>query len=205
MRRFAYIVVLQCLFAITLTSYIALLSVGCRTSPISPDGGSGGGRSEEAGVGGKGGAGGTPTVRAWPEWPMPNQPAAGLPNPQKYTVLAVAAEEAVRDEVTGLVWQRQLDPRRFTWKDAMDFCDVLTLAGWDDWRLPSRIELVSLLNLSRTNPSIDPEAFPGTPGEWFWTASRQANDPGRAWFVYFYFGYPDTDPDSSMYPARCVR
>ncbi len=143
--------------------------------------------------------------RAWPNWPMPNQPGGGLPNSQNYTVLTVGSEEVVRDEVTRLVWQRGLDPRRFTWPDAMAYCDALILAGWDDWRLPSRIELVSLLNLAYTDPSIDQLAFPNTPGEWFWTASRQAGDPSRAWFVYFYFGYPDTDPDTNQYPARCVR
>ncbi len=136
---------------------------------------------------------------------MPNQPGVGLPHEQKYTVLTVGSDLVVRDEITGLLWQRQLDPRRFAWKDAVDYCDGLTLAGWDDWRLPSRVELVSILDLTRTDPSINLQAFPDTPGEWFWTASRQADDPTKAWFVYFYFGYPDTDPQQNMYPARCVR
>jgi Protein of unknown function (DUF1566) len=136
---------------------------------------------------------------------MPNQVGSGLPNEQRYTVSTVMADEVVRDEITRLVWQRRPDARRFTCQDAIDHCAGLTLAGSDDWRLPSRIELVSLLDLGHTNPSINPGAFPDTPGEWFWSASRQSDDPQRAWFVYFYFGYPDTDPQENMYAARCVR
>lgn len=136
---------------------------------------------------------------------MPNQPGGGLPNEQKYTVLTVGSDEVVRDDITRLVWQRRPDSLLFTWRDSVDYCDALNLAGWDDWRLPSRLEMVSLLDLTHTDPSINTDAFPNTPGEWFWTASRQADDPARAWFVYFYFGYPDTDPQQNVYLARCVR
>ncbi len=198
-------------FILAVICFLPLPSVGCgRSRAAKGTGGMAGdgqaGMTVRGGSTGAGGtAGGAVAVHAWPRWPMPNQPGSDLPNPQNYVVLTVNSEEIVRDEVTQLHWQRRLDPRRFTWKDAMAYCDTLKLAGWDDWRLPSRIELVSLLNLAYTDPSIDGVAFPNTPGEWFWTASRQANDPGRAWFVYFYFGYPDTDPDTNQYPARCVR
>lgn len=148
-------------------------------------------------------------VPAWADWPMPNQPGSQLPNIQRHTVLMVGVDEVVRDDVTGLVWQRYAPDQRFTWRDASAYCAALRLAGGSasasNWRLPSRIELVSLLDLSRTDPSIDLEAFQGTPGEWFWTSSRQSDDPSRSWFAYFYFGYPDTDPQDNAYAARCVR
>ena len=84
-------------------------------------------------------------------------------------------------------------------------CVDLRLAGHGDWRLPSRIELVSLLDTRRTQPSIDVEAFPGTPSDWFWTSSRAADDPNAAWYVYFYFGYPKTDDAGNVFSVRCVR
>jgi hypothetical protein len=144
-------------------------------------------------------------VHAWADWPMPNLPNVGLPNPQQYTVSSPGGDEIVLDEVTRLTWQRRPEERRFAWAEAVAYCDDLTLAGSHDWRLPSRIELVSLLNLAFTRPTIDPQAFPDTAAEWFWTASQQADDSTRAWYVYFYFGYPDTDAKSSTYPVRCVR
>lgn len=162
-------------------------------------------------MGGTGGTDAPPLIPAWATWPMPNQPGAGLPNQQSYMVVgdmsgvSGMSHATVRDEVTGLVWQRDLADERFTWQAARDYCAALNLAGWDDWRLPSRIELVSILELSRTNPSIDRVAFPGTRGEWHWTASSRAGDMARAWAVYFYFGYPDTDDKEIDFRVRCVR
>ncbi|MES1171862.1 MAG: DUF1566 domain-containing protein, partial [Bacteroidota bacterium] len=162
------------------------------------------GQGGSGGVGGDGGAAGS-GFRAWAEWPMPNQAGSGLPYLAKYTFVTVGADEVVRDEVTALVWQRAVSATTFTWQEAMDYCGGLTLAGWSDWRLPSRIELVSLLDLSQTNPAVNRAAFPGTPGDWFWTASPQAGKPANAWNVYFYFGYVDTNDVQNRSLARCVR
>ncbi|MBC8132649.1 MAG: DUF1566 domain-containing protein [Deltaproteobacteria bacterium] len=142
---------------------------------------------------------------AWADWPMPNHPGSQLPNEQKYALIGGVDGETVRDEITNLTWQRRAPDQRLTWQAARDYCAALSLGGWNDWRLPSRVELVSILDLSRTNPSINLEAFPDSRGEWYWTASPQADDSERAWVVYFYFGYPDTDPKENEYPARCVR
>ena len=141
-------------------------------------------------------------VEAWASWPMPNAPLPGLPNPHSYD-RSIAG--VVVDEVTGLMWQRSLPNKFFTFEDAERQCDRLTLAGHDDWRLPSRIELVSLLDTTRTQPSIDVEAFPRTPSDWFWTSSLAADDPNAAWYVYFYFGYPKTDDMTNRFSVRCVR
>lgn len=75
----------------------------------------------------------------------------------------------------------------------------------DDWRLPSRIELISILDVTRIQPSIDVSAFPATPNDWFWTSSPSAQDPQSAWYVYFYFGYPKTDFVTNQFSVRCVR
>lgn len=137
---------------------------------------------------------------------MPNAAGAGLPNQRSYEI----SDETVTDQVTGLVWQRQVPPRGYTWPAAREACQDLVLAGHDDWRLPSRVELVSLIDNERTEPAIDLEAFPFVPGnrplsDWYWTSTPAATDPTKAWYVYFYFGYPDTDVQSSDFPARCVR
>jgi hypothetical protein len=135
-------------------------------------------------------------------WPMPNFPASGLPNPESYDVSAAGT---VVDRVTGLMWQRAVDPGNMPFYDANMKCQRLGLGGYRDWRLPSRIELVSILDLAETQPSIDRGAFPGTPSEWFWTSSIASDNPTAAWYVYFYFGYPKTDEQRSHFRARCVR
>ena len=138
----------------------------------------------------------------WATWPMPNS-AAGLPHFQSFDL---SRGEIAVDRVTGLMWQRDLSGRPSSLVGAKQACDELALAGYDDWRLPSRIELVSILDLARVQPAIDPVAFPQTPNDWFWTSSPAAEaDPESAWYVYFYFGYPKTDLTSNEFSWRCVR
>jgi hypothetical protein len=141
-------------------------------------------------------------AEAWASWPMPNARLPGLPNPHSYDM---RTEGVVLDLVTGLMWQRIAPNKFFTFKDAERECDRLRVAGHDDWRLPSRIELASILDTTRIQPSIDFEAFPGTASDWFWTSSLAADNPSSAWYVYFYFGYPKTDDMSNQFSVRCVR
>jgi len=134
-------------------------------------------------------------------WPMPTAPGLGLPNARHYDT---AESETVVDLVTGLVWQAAVPEETFTWQEAADHCTELRLGGRDGYRLPTRIELVSLLDLERTEPAIDTTAFPETPGEWFWSSSSSAEEPTRAWYAYFYFGYPDVGEQESTFRVRCV-
>jgi hypothetical protein len=133
---------------------------------------------------------------------MPNVPLPGLPNPRRYDTTTPGV---VVDRVTGLAWQRSLPNTFLNFDGAVRHCAGMTLAGHRDWRLPSRIELVSLIDTTRTQPSIDVEAFPDTPSDWFWTSSPAAGDPTAAWYVYFYFGYPKTDERGAKFSVRCVR
>jgi hypothetical protein len=110
--------------------------------------------------------------------------------------------------VTGLVWQRNVDPGRRHWADAKSYCEGLTLAGNTDWRLPSRIELVSITRLDRTDAPVDPVAFPSTPQTKFWTGSPQSGAVDRHWYVYFGTGdvIIDATSDTNLFMAvRCVR
>ena len=141
------------------------------------------------------------TVAAWATWPMPNS-ASGLPNLQSFDT---SRDDVAVDRVTGLMWQRNVGANPASFAGAKQECDRLTLAGYDDWRLPSRIELVSILHLGRVQPAIDPVVFPDTPSDWFWTSSVAAADGQAAWYVYFYFGYPKTDLVSNQFSWRCVR
>ena len=147
-----------------------------------------------------------PPARGWATWPMPNSPGLGLPHERSYAV----SELVVTDNVTGLTWQRGVAAQRYAWNAAKQACEALVLAGFDDWRLPSRVELVSLIENGRVDPAIDLQAFPfviggGPTSDWFWTSTASAGEPSKAWYVYFYFGYPDVDEQTSEMALRCVR
>ncbi|MCF6466867.1 DUF1566 domain-containing protein [Nonomuraea sp. MG754425] len=142
--------------------------------------------------------------RVWANWPMPNPRTPGLPNPARYTA---RGDGTVRDHVTCLVWQRVPAPKTYTFTQAKTYCAGLRLAG-GGWHLPTRIELTSIIDVTRANPAIDPAAFPGTPPGFFWTSSPWAyrKEPLRAWIVNFYEGLAgNAAHQSGAFKARCVR
>jgi len=141
-------------------------------------------------------------------WPMPNPASSGLPNPSSYTDLG---DGTVKDNVTGLVWQKAVtSTQAFDWPTAQTYCTSLTLAG-RAWRLPTRIELLSLVDFTRTGPAIDTTAFPGVPGgKYHWTASpwvvsQIATKPQYSWIVNFSEGLTSNAGDRTQAEyARCV-
>ena len=110
------------------------------------------------------------------------------------------------DAATGLDWQTVPFPARMTWDQAEEACTALRLGGHDDWRLPTRAELLTLVDDTRHDPAIDTEAFPDTPLAWFWTATPYAEDPsGCVWIVSFDLGGSFCGARDSHNRARAVR
>jgi hypothetical protein len=101
----------------------------------------------------------------------------------------------VTDHCTGLMWQKDTadvsvdghvtDDRSdaLTWCDALAYCENLSFAGHDDWRLPNVGELQSIVDYGRFGPAIDP-AF-GSLSSVYWSSTTYAAFPDRAWFVHF--------------------
>ena len=139
----------------------------------------------------------------WALWPMPNPSDSGLPNPSSYE--ADEAKGVVVDMVTKLMWRREVDGNSYDWAGAKAYCDGLTHAGHDDWRLPTRIELVSLVDFTKADPAIDTGAFPNTPSDGFWTSSAWAGYGPTVWCVSFNVGHVDFDDVASTHWVRCVR
>ncbi len=95
-------------------------------------------------------------------------------------------ESVVRDTTTALEWTRDnVSDRRLTWQEAKDACAKLDLAG-GGWRLPTRAELLTLVDDTRYHPAIDP-AFECKPN-YYWTVTPYAPDGDYAWYVFFYDG-----------------
>ena len=134
----------------------------------------------------------------WALWPVPDPLGA---HPPSYDTSVAGI---VTDNVTKLIWQRAVDLGNYTWATAQAYCDNLSLAGFTDWRLPTRIELVTLTN-SGFAPSIDTSAFPGTPSAEFWTSSSAQFPPGDAFTVEFTSANTATENPTSTYRVRCVR
>jgi hypothetical protein len=162
----------------------------------------------DAADGAAGGAG--EPDRGWAAWPMPNSLAdtrAGAPNPASYTD---NDDGTITDDVTGLMWQRLVERAAnveqgiFTQATARAYCAGLTLGPFDDWRLPSLIELASLVDDDTFTPSLSPKfgAAPPTPT---WSSTPKADDATRSWTVNFVRGLHESAPNSTLRHVRCVR
>jgi hypothetical protein len=146
---------------------------------------------------------------------MPDPEPAHIPA-SNYVIDTV--DGIVTDTVTGLVWQEPTPDNTYTWQEARCYCAALTTAGHRDWRLPSRIELISLIDetIASPGPNINSAVFPSTiggdrsedeTGYGYWTASPKAGDASSAWEVHFDNNYGnDTYEDvTAGEHLRCVR
>jgi hypothetical protein len=153
------------------------------------------------------GAVGAAAVFEWAEWPMPNAPTdveAGAPNPEHYTD---NNDGTVTDKVTGLMWEQGFVTDGDIVSNALNDCAELSLAGHCDWRLPTYVELMSLVDVSQQPPPINGHYFPSTPLDAFWSSTPVAGTSlQQYWDVYF-----SSDPRSTAanvsgkHHGRCVR
>jgi|GEM_PF-1541413 len=111
----------------------------------------------------------------------------------------------VKDIETGLIWQQRSEPA-MTWKEALAYCETLTLGGPEDWRLPTIKELASLADLDRINPAINIKYFTDTSGtSAYWTSTTYAGDIASAWGMAFDLGNDNIHSKSGKYHVRAVR
>ena len=152
----------------------------------------------------------------WPGWQLPGNacefctdgtkqvacldPSALLGQQSKEPQMAPSDDTSqgyLIDQVTGLIWQNDGDAYGYAGgnlSQAAAHCAGLTTGGFA-WRLPTRIELATLLdyaNLARGG---------GTVG--FWTQTEVASDNTSVW-IAFDDGGVQTNPKASSNGARCT-
>jgi hypothetical protein len=123
-----------------------------------------------------------------------------------YTSEPVDGEAVVTDLLTGLTWSKSQTQLLF-WREALSYCENLTYAGFDDWRLPNENELTSLVSYERRAPASD---FPEMPVDSLWASTSEYACGGDfAWAVDFDLGFTYTIDKQELEwdraRARCVR
>lgn len=104
----------------------------------------------------------------------------------------------ITDTQTGLQWQAATE-KPMTWEAAVDRCAAIG----DGWRLPTRLELESILDLGRSGPACDP--IFGARSFYYWSSTTTQGYPGLAWVVDFDGGGVDGGGKSGSYAVRAVR
>lgn len=152
--------------------------------------------------------------REWPRWSTSGQrfePVAIWENG------ADTGRYDVRDVDTGLIWEKIVEFSKddlLTWEGAKQHCDSFRgqkpLVGEPTerrWRLPTRIELLSIVDYARNNPALG-DTFRGGAGNssgTFWASTKSESEEDRAWTVSFKAGRAETLFMSARYHARCVK
>jgi len=111
----------------------------------------------------------------------------------------------VTDLVTALMWQKAPTADTYIWSAAITHCPQLTLAARNDWRLPTFIELMSLVDFSAGSPVVNTTYFPAMTGGLYWTATPVTGQNNFAWEVNFNTGTGNADATTSTNPVICVR
>ena len=101
------------------------------------------------------------------------------------------------------MWQKEYETGK-TWQNALKYCEDLTYAGYNDWRLPNKNELATLLNYDKTAaPYSD---FPDMPSNYFWASTTATNVATSAYMAGFSLGGQlGSTPKSNEHYVRCVR
>jgi len=123
-------------------------------------------------------------------------------NPPSYTD---NGDGTVTDNVTSLIWQQEDDETARIWDDAISYCNDLTLGGYSDWRLPSKKELISIVDYGTYNPSIDTTYFFNANASYYWSSTTVAGNSSFAWYVFFYSGNFNYFNKSNSSYVRCMR
>lgn len=137
-------------------------------------------------------------------------------NPMSFTA---NGDGTITDNVTELMWQQQDDGVNYNWYEAsgisettknpagvVDVCGDLNLGSYNDWRLPSINELISIVNLNAPNPTIDTNFFPNTISSSYWSSQPYNNASDILWFVDFSDAtINNTSVSNSSRYVRCVR
>jgi hypothetical protein len=84
----------------------------------------------------------------------------------------------------------------------------MKLCGFSDWRLPTRRELMSLVQYhlpDKNKGLIDTRYFPAANSDWYWSADSDVSNARYAWYVLYYNGREMKAPKSQAKRIRLVR
>ena len=124
--------------------------------------------------------------------------------PGEFEVKNISGKDVVFDSATNLMWQKTPVSGK-NWRDALGYCSELEYAGYSDWRVPNKNELLTLVDYSKVGPA---SSFPGMTSEEFWSSTFQLANYGgadNAYAVNIGGGTISTEYFGNELSVLCVR
>lgn len=129
-------------------------------------------------------------IQAGVAWPIPRFIVSG---------------DCVGDNLTGLIWVKNPDNIQGTWEDSLNYTRNLNLCGFNDWRVPNVVELMSLFDYYFTSSPIGPP-FIYVHNGFYWSSTTVSSD-----ISYTYIGVADNSTpqkrpkyDTCSEPYTCL-
>ncbi|MCA9423091.1 MAG: DUF1566 domain-containing protein [Nitrospira sp.] len=126
-------------------------------------------------------------------------------NSDRFTCLF--GDTVVRDNETGLVWERDPDTGVRTWIHAISHCARREVGGRKGFHLPMLEQLATLVDSSNSDPTLPTgHPFLNVQSAEYWSATTDAGDPADAWVVGFGSGSMDVKGKANgVIHAWCAR
>lgn len=107
---------------------------------------------------------------------------------------------------SGLMWQddNNINNNKKEWQEAINYCEDLNFAGYNDWRLPNYNEIESIIDYKKYNPSIN-SAFQNTSSYGYWSSTTNALQTVGAMSFDFRDGSAAWSGKLATEYVRCVR
>ena len=121
----------------------------------------------------------------------------------QYKEQIISGDKVIFDEATGLMWQQGGFFKEVIIEKADRFANELDYAGFQDWRLPTLEEAMSLMEPEKKNGDLYVDSVFDARQEWIWTADLFEGRPW-AWVVSFNGGDCHYEFDFYYY-IRAVR
>ncbi|MEE9446662.1 MAG: DUF1566 domain-containing protein [Arenicellales bacterium] len=111
----------------------------------------------------------------------------------------------VRDNVTGLIWQNLHFNNLYSWNTLDSSTFTATSCGYTNWRMPTSLELLTIVKPSASNPAIDEGYFSYIFSYYYWSSDIDPNDPTKGLSVHFIDGLSTPLNRSTPGYARLVN
>jgi hypothetical protein len=124
-----------------------------------------------------------------------------IPRTTPDQAFTIHEDGTVTHNTTGLMWMRCLlgqtwngstcsdKAQGYTWIHALQTAEAFSFAGYNDWRLPNKNELASIVERACYSPSINGNVFPNANISFVWSSSPYVDHKNQSWSVSFSDGH----------------